>query len=1080
MTFRDGKSRSGSALLIVLGMFSFMLVSAVAFSVYMRSSRAPSSYVRRNASARHLVKAALARAMDEIDTAIGNDPFPGVGYNHDYGASGINDPDNHKNDNWHGHVFTPSNEVAAATTVSTLTLEALGYLPPCLIDEARYWSRHSRTAQWRSFNYGLGQYAFTAVNVSDLFDLNQLIDTDGVTKQRLNRNSSPTGRISPTYLFRGGNTADMDGGGSAAAGFLSAIASGSGFNNNPPINQIPFVSMMDFNLALGGNALGGIASPFMNRLNGNQGRFYSGNASEEVVRRQVFMAGGWNSDTNLTYSEYSTLGRINLRYPEYQPFDGCAWFPAATTLSHCYNDVSASHPFWQPMNDNFPILATALLCDYLDYDNVPLSLCIPCTEAVPMICGVELNANVIECQTEYILGTPMPGPTPPLQIRTDICNLKINKVDFNPTVTVVYPFLHEQPGLPNYEIECYARIFFEEEQASSDSDINDGGLRNAFFDLGTLDAAWSTLNTGSGSASFIEVKCSTPLVIAGSSMFNDFRNATGQNREKKAIISKTLRVQLPPFTKKLADLSLQNPGTGWQVASGTDANQIDFFPSGNLNSANRINLGTTLASPAAGPIYRPMVAMWVRIKDGNGKTVDMSPAIPAYDNMNNFPGNASLNGFNQAATGVTLPNMSARCPAFRFYPQKSTPGITPDGRTGGPYDGITAPPPPPITDGATFKQKAYVANDPRINWAPEQWWVDASGGNPENLWFNNVTAFRSADTTRDQDIFMSVSDQGYLQSMYEWMLIPQVRSLTTSVKPEWGAFENSSTSDYDGSMRTAANNVLHRDLMWRTYRSEAFGYDSGWGSIDGLPFDEAENGLRVNPYTDITNVMLGAFANMPRDWWSAGTNHLANGKNYMNGTTFTPDYLFDWSCTYDDVYRMTAYWMRAFRRGDNPAEREKMFGADGWRNVLDDAWNWREGRVNYSVPDVTVADIEGILQDDMTLADRKFLYGYLKGCFANTAQLFLVFVRAESAAGGGGAGSGARAVALVWRDPNPPMDNSGQYKTATGGSEAPTYGKDNAQKYLHVSSGRSEESWRLNERNYPPHKMRVLFYHQLD
>ena len=42
----DSSSRRGSALLIVLGMLSFMIVSAVAFSVYMRMSRAPSSFLR--------------------------------------------------------------------------------------------------------------------------------------------------------------------------------------------------------------------------------------------------------------------------------------------------------------------------------------------------------------------------------------------------------------------------------------------------------------------------------------------------------------------------------------------------------------------------------------------------------------------------------------------------------------------------------------------------------------------------------------------------------------------------------------------------------------------------------------------------------------------------------------------------------------------------------------------------------------------------------------------------------------------------------------------------------------------------
>ena len=82
-------TKRGSALLIVLGMFAFMLVSAVAFSMYMRASRAPSSYVRRNAATRQVLKAAVARAIDEVDTAIGNDPFPGVGYNQEIGRAHV-------------------------------------------------------------------------------------------------------------------------------------------------------------------------------------------------------------------------------------------------------------------------------------------------------------------------------------------------------------------------------------------------------------------------------------------------------------------------------------------------------------------------------------------------------------------------------------------------------------------------------------------------------------------------------------------------------------------------------------------------------------------------------------------------------------------------------------------------------------------------------------------------------------------------------------------------------------------------------------------------------------------------------
>ena len=95
--------RKGSALLIVLGMLSFMVVSAVSFSIYMRQSRLPSSYLRRNMAARYLVRAALSRALDELEGAynddknwgkyeldepdvrqgfygIYDDPYPGCGY----------------------------------------------------------------------------------------------------------------------------------------------------------------------------------------------------------------------------------------------------------------------------------------------------------------------------------------------------------------------------------------------------------------------------------------------------------------------------------------------------------------------------------------------------------------------------------------------------------------------------------------------------------------------------------------------------------------------------------------------------------------------------------------------------------------------------------------------------------------------------------------------------------------------------------------------------------------------------------------------------------------------------------------
>jgi len=99
------------------------------------------------------------------------------------------------------------------------------------------------------------------------------------------------------------------------------------------------------------------------------------------------------------------------------------------------------------------------------------------------------------------------------------------------------------------------------------------------------------------------------------------------------------------------------------------------------------------------------------------------------------------------------------------------------------------------------------------------------------------------------------------------------------------------------------------------------------------------------------------------------------------------------------------------------------------------------------------------LMVDLSSVERKFMYGYLKGCFSSTSQLFLIFVRAQPAEGG----SDGRAVALVWRDPNS------------------SFPADNAARYLNTDDPLfAEETWRLKGRTVPPHRTRILFYHQFD
>ena len=86
---------------------------------------------------------------------------------------------------------------------------------------------------------------------------------------------------------------------------------------------------MDFNLTYRDKPWG-VNPPFLAK----SGMYLGGEISKEDALGQVFMAGGWDGHVDIPYNEYNMNNvqrRINLHYPECQPFSGYAWFPAATT-----------------------------------------------------------------------------------------------------------------------------------------------------------------------------------------------------------------------------------------------------------------------------------------------------------------------------------------------------------------------------------------------------------------------------------------------------------------------------------------------------------------------------------------------------------------------------------------------------------------------------------------------------------------------------------------------------------------------------------------------------------------------------
>ena len=385
--------RSGSALLIVLGMLTFLIVSAVGFSAYMRQGRLPSSQLRRSVAARHLVKAAMAEAIDTIDQAINDNPHPGVG---ERAVDGYN------RNVWCNRIFIGTNDwnessFDFANTVSPLCLEALAYIPPTLINEARYYSRLSPAAEWKSFDYGVGRYAFCAIDVSDYFDVNRLFANK-------RRSSAPHERISLAYLFDEGGADKWDTFIESATG---RTVTEEGGEKELDIKK-PLISIADLNLALNvEGGVGDIKSAFCEGLNSN-GEFCkmgeTGNdAADNALANMTFVTdslfpktgnGLAASDSNQSMNgsdENSNRGPYDLADPDCQPFkleDLILEPQKSETLELAFWGKAIKDGKAKAAWDVLGTIGNVCLWDYLDVDRKPLSLAMPTVERFPMICGI--------------------------------------------------------------------------------------------------------------------------------------------------------------------------------------------------------------------------------------------------------------------------------------------------------------------------------------------------------------------------------------------------------------------------------------------------------------------------------------------------------------------------------------------------------------------------------------------------------------------------------------------------------------------------------------------------------------------
>lgn len=1045
---KSTQSRSGSALLIVIGMLAFLIVSAVGFSAYMRYARLPSSYLRRSASSRQLVKAAMAQAIDALDRSINNNPHPGVGSL--ASSSGRN------SNYWHHRVLMGTNSWSDAdysSTVSPLCLEALAYIPPVLVNEARYFSRLSATSRWKSFDFDIGRYAFTVLDVSDYFDINRMF-----ADQR--RSSAPNQRISLSYIFENGRRHTAVGQGSESWDkFMENFR-----EVDPKTKEIsfegkyPLISLADFNLALGRKGeVGGMKSPFYDYVSssGSRNGFYdvgkNGNeASDALVTRMTFVTDGLFPDTTekKTASSGQSSGDgdssekvYDLADPANQPFNTqelSSEEPNKNALSltlmarNLQGEAKKEWPY------ALSTVGCVALYDYLDADRVPLSLALPTVERVPMVCGVHPIIDNVKfaVRKEFMPTDSDTSPTYSKIISSSentrvVEKTVLYKIDgakfvqgFSSAVVralTVFPFPRKDDNDGGHKIDGRLSLFFASEKMALRTGsvaVNNQDLLHLDKEIGdtAVEPEKGLINfklNYPGQISFTEIKEEVDAVEKV-----DFRIgaeapriATAFALEDNALLKVVYRWTQTSHKDQQSGMTIWSPS----IEKVIQENKIENISSAHTAFAPLKANGAKDEAFANGEALKNTIltgkdvnlncAVWLRVKDDEDNVVDMVPACIGDDGIQNGvdAGQAKLmcTTFGDASYPLLRFNTGV---SFNFSLAKLEEMASNNGELD-----------------LKLEPKAAIVADPRHNHAPEEWFAFNEELSEQNWIANNKTG----EGDRDRDIFMATSDAGYLQSIYELAFMPRFNTLrdTGNSKPVNMKTDFSTQSKYV-DIATSFDETRNRDMAWRTY--DPFDIDAE--AFRELPFTNEGDGFKVNPYSDSTNVLMAVFANTPLDWRRASTNEVDGAVNYADMTMkdFNQKYAFnayssEGKIDWEDLEAVAGRFMECMRSHPN----------EDWEDVWCKRMDWRGG----SKGENRFCGVEFQSECRFWDVDKKFLYGFWKDCFAVKQQLFLVFVRAEPMMMGSGASGqippqlGGKAMALVWRDPARTRNNDTPHRT---------------------------------------------------
>lgn len=1113
------RTRRGSAILVVLGMATFMIVSALSFSVYMRQSRQPSSYLHKNATTHHLAKAAVQRAMGELDAYLRADQsfYPGLpSRTPAYHADTLTYHTGDDKCSWIGRVFCPPYESDGQSSsegrlASPLTLEGLGYVPPPFVNELRFYAPKSEAARWKRFAFDAGRYSYAVLNVSDCFDVNTL-------SAYTNRNSGSIGRVSLAPLFEDlADHSTFDAGEANLKNFEQFLRTRGGESAD-----IPFISLLDFNLSLRRAGLPAVKSPFCEYVK-NGGTFYGsviggagrsgsgGSGFEQAsnrVARMMFttdsLPAEWDPARNPRafkvpdLATAKTKGPIALGRVSDQPWTK---YESAPFFLYLPEKAFPGRFVTELMNTRFSAVDVATLRDYLDADDVPTSLALPCTERVPSVVCIRPVMPMLQYRIERKKGnTKKVSDTK--KVRSDVYNLLIDNDDGGYIRCVgVYPFKWGEAfgkiDKRKFYAQALVRIFFAPKDLGTRQDYDP----ESFF--ATYDATqWGaserieTPNADGKSGSVLTLRTKEVDITKKVPLKTVMRETDDALFEFELDVPK-----LPEdrYSWPLCTITREiDPDTDEPIAGRPEDYEAGICPFDRDGNA-LLSAAVTAAGTRDSDEYVPFVSVSVRIsmEAGDGDVVrNQCPGglVPTVDLVPATMTDDALNGLDEQECSDVGLTYGQSLLFFRAAQVRADVGADPDtvGRTLGfrygrafledNCDTVTAAAQRPgglARVGVNFEWGALWTADPRYNYAPENWWADSRMTIDEELtdyWADQMEAMLDESAGADSDIFMAVSNQEYLQSVGELGFLPRIQDIWGNTSPGnlTGAFFddmnkmmlNPDYAPFDasgGGGRLSRNKLADAGRMWRTYR--LYSHDENTGS-EGAPagrdtaiYDEFDvrpdvvtPAFAVNPFTESELPLLTVFSETPWSWEYASTNEWYSPIARLNGGRF-PNFLkrikYTWSesslnkdsgggfFVHDDTLKILRSIQSKFRSSPD-ADWTKIWNKLDWFDE-DNPKDFLDIVLdNYSSP--------------LHAVDRKFLYSYWRECFGNRQQLFLIFVRAEPLSPGGSSRTaaaspqmGAKAVALVWRDPRDPEDGNGN-----------TYG------------------------NSRPHAMRVLFYHQFE